>query len=247
MRADLYPELHRLEKNYWWHVGKRDIVFSLLDSYWTNHVGESMILDVGCGAGLMLECLKRYGTPLGLDFSKDALHYCQKRQLNFLCQADASAFLPFKDSSFDLITVLDLLEHLDDDERVLKEFFRVLNQEGILLISAPAFRFLWSYWDEMLHHKRRYTVVELRDKLSRAGFSIRKISYSNAFIFSPVIVVRQLKRLWNSNSQTQTSDFMPVPSMVNAVLKLLYRVEASLLKRLSFPFGLSVICLAQKG
>jgi hypothetical protein len=112
--------------------------------------------------------------------------------------------------------------------------------------TGIAFKSLWSYWDEMLHHERRYNIMELSSILSQAGLIIKRITYSNSFIFLPAIAVRQLKRLRNNSPETQASDFMPVPPLLNTVLVFLYRIEATLLRRISFPFGLSIVCLATK-
>src|SRR5436190_6704568 len=116
MRHDLYQDLYAKEQDYWWHVGKRAIVYNLLDRYFRpkGSIDTRHALDLGCGAGLNLDHLAKYARPVGTDFSEEALHFCRERGHTRLCKADA-ADLPFPDKQFDIITALDVIEHLDDD------------------------------------------------------------------------------------------------------------------------------------
>jgi len=244
MRNDLYCELYHLERTYWWHVGKRLIVSGLLEHYW-NSQSTDRIVDIGCGAGLMLECLERYGVAMGIDISSDALGFCRNRGQERLCQADAVS-LPFSSNSVSLVTALDVVEHLEQDGKALAEFHRILKPNGILALTVPAYEWLWSYWDEIHGHKRRYDLTDLSEKVNRAGFGVTKISYTNIFILPAAIAVRWLKRLQNNNANTQKSDFMHVPNLMNKIFVSLYRLEAALLKKTDAPFGLSIVCLARK-
>src|SRR5215216_6423108 len=125
MRHDLYRDLYVKEQDYWWHVGKRAIVYSLLERYRGNRQKQGRALDLGCGTGLNLDFLSRYAEPVGTDFSEEALSFCLERGHKLLCKADAAA-LPFPDGEFDIITALDVVEHLDDDLAALTEIRRVL-------------------------------------------------------------------------------------------------------------------------
>src|SRR5687768_5084734 len=186
MRHDLYQDLYVKEQDYWWHVGKRAIVYSLLERYRRRSHGNGRALDLGCGTGLNLDSLSRYARPVGTDFSEEALKFCRERGHQLLCKADAAA-LPFQDEEFDIITALDVIEHLDDDLAALREIRRVLRPGGLVIISVPAYPILWSYWDDILGHRRRYTTKAMKDVVRRSGLRLRKVSYSNVAILLPTV------------------------------------------------------------
>ncbi len=259
MRQDLYEDLYVKEQDYWWHVGKRMIVYNLISRYWTPSprpteggaltlARESRrVLDVGCGTGLNLDNIARYGLPVGMDLSREALVFCQKRGLDELCEASIDHGLPYRDQSFDIITALDAVEHFDDDYAALHEFYRVLRPGGLVVISVPAYQFMWSYWDEVLGHKRRYTVPMMRKLVRAAGFAVLKVSHSNAAILLPSLLVRLFKsQKYGEKVSESPSDFMPVPNPVNRLLTAYYEVESKIIPRVSLPFGMSVVCVARK-
>lgn len=253
MRHDLYYDMYIKEQDYWWHVGKRAIVYSLLERYWRPRRPDArrQALDLGCGTGLNLDHLAGYAHPVGTDFSEEALRFCRERGHTSLAKADA-ARLPFPDRRFSIITALDVIEHLDDDHAALLELKRVLRPGGLLIVSVPAYKLLWTYWDDILGHRRRYTTGTLRKTVEGAGLKVLKVSYSNALILAPVVAVRLLKSLLLKRAQVRNesadpeSDFMPVPGWLNRALIKYYRWEAGVLKRGSLPFGLSVVCVAQR-
>ncbi len=259
MRHDLYEDLYINEQDYWWHVGKRAIVYSLLEKYLP--AGDKSVrraLDLGCGTGLNLDSLSGYAQPIGLDSSAKALEFCARRGHRHLVQA---ASLPFADNSFDIITALDVIEHLDDDLATLHELYRVMRPGGLLIISVPAYKTLWSYWDQILGHRRRYTTRGMRRVTRAAGWRVRKVSYSNLAILLPTVGMRLVKGLRHrthavamptSDSPEQMTsdgpgtDFVPVPSWLNRAMIGYYRGESRALREVNLPFGLSVVCVAQK-
>src|SRR5260370_39392094 len=127
------------------------------------------ILDVGCGTGTMLTHLASCGKAAGVDIDEEAIGFCRERGLQDVRLGEA-ANLPFADGSFDLVTALDVVEHLDDDVGALVEMKRVLRPDGHILVTVPAHRFLWGDQDEVNMHKRRYTAPELRRRLAESGF-----------------------------------------------------------------------------
>jgi len=233
-----YQKMYELEGKYWWWVGRRRILRSILNKL---NLDSAAILDVGCGTGINLNCLRDYGTITGVDISEYAIDFCKKRGFNNVSQGDAEK-LDFEDSTFDLITALDLLEHLDDN-KALGEFHRVLKLGGYLVVTVPAFNFLWSQHDEALHHQRRYTKDRLRRVLECQGFAIEKLSYWNTFLFLPIAALR-LARKHMKNREIKT-DVEELPDIVNSFLAVILRYESYLLAHINLPFGVSVLCVAR--
>jgi SAM-dependent methyltransferase len=152
--------------------------------------------------------------------------------------------LPFPDDAFDLVTTLDVIEHIDDDVAALAELRRVLRPGGRLLVAVPAFMFLWGKQDEVSHHRRRYTARTLRRALAQAGFGVDRTSYFNTILFLPVAAVRLGRRLVRRPGARQ-SDFDLGPASLNRLLGAVFGVEASLVARRDLPFGVSVLALAR--
>lgn len=233
-----YEKMYNLEKDYWWWVGRRHLFTGIISRL---NLNSPNILDIGCGTGINLRSLEQYGAVTGVDNSECALAFCGKRGHINVLNADADN-LPFQNSTFDLITALDLLEHVDDNQ-VLNEFRRILKPDGYLMITVPAFNFMWSQHDEAVHHKRRYVKRDLISILMKNGFLISKISYWNFFTFPIVSIVRIVKNRFRIGSVT--TDTFALPKVVNSLLVYLLCMESWILKCTSFPFGVSLICLAR--
>jgi ubiquinone/menaquinone biosynthesis C-methylase UbiE len=243
MHKDEYERMYRYEGDYWWFVGRRELVLSLLKSILPAD-GERWILDVGCGTGAMVKALQPWGKVVGADLSPLALSFCRKRGCELLIETPAER-LPFQSGTFDALTALDLLEHLESDRSALCEFYRVLKPGGWLAISVPAYRFLWSGHDVALMHKRRYTAHLLRDRLLETGFQIEKLSYSVTFLFLPIMLFRLKEKLLGRH-RAPAASIIPVPARVNRFLIGVQRFEAKLIRRINLPFGVSVVALVQK-
>lgn len=246
MRLDLYKDLYKKEDCYWWHVGRRMFVNSLLQQKIAKR--ENLrILDVGCGCGRLMEDLKKYGEVFGFDIAPEALSFCSQRGLTNLARADLDKPLPYEDSSFDLIIALDVLEHVEKDLFALSEIYRILRPGGFFLLSVPAHPWLWSYWDEIIFHKRRYERGELKDKLEQAKFQVLRLSLAHALIFLPTILMRKLRKIIFSKQQKEaTSDFIPLPNFLNRIMIMGYWLENQIFKRTNIPFGLSLMAFVQK-
>ncbi|MEO8286476.1 MAG: methyltransferase domain-containing protein [Chloroflexota bacterium] len=253
MRQDLYQDLYTKEHEHWWHVGKRTIVYGLLNRYLSKRGNRDsrQALDLGCGTGLNLDHLQNYALATGTDYFEEALHFCRERGHKMICRSDAVA-LPFPDRNFDIATALDVIEHLDDDFAALCELFRVMKPGGLLIVSVPAYRFLWTYWDDILGHRRRYTTGMMREVAVRAGFRVRKLSYSNALTLAPAMAVRLTKSMLYKAAARQgkqreaKTDFMTLPKPLNNALIGYYKLETNILRRATLPFGLSVVAVLQR-
>jgi SAM-dependent methyltransferase len=240
MNPEEYVQLFRLGGSHWWFVGTRDILFSSVKQK-AGRAGR--ILDAGCGSGLMMRRFSECGPVFGFDRNMNALNHCAGLGFHSLCRGNV-VLLPYKANTFDLIIAADLLEHCEDDEKVLREFNRVTAPGGSALISVPAYNSLWSSHDESLHHKRRYSKADITGKMLRAGYVIDRATYFNTILFPPVALARlTLGKLPRQNSTINYHENM---KLLNEMLLGVMRLERRLLQRIDFPFGLSVLVIASK-
>jgi SAM-dependent methyltransferase len=246
MNKAFYAEYAQLEERHWWFTGRNRILNRLLSRHSMIN-GNQSLLNVGCGTGGFLRFYKNKGRSIGLDIERDALDYCLDRGLRDLVQGDAPD-LPFRTESFDLIMALDVLEHLEDHSAALSEFRRICAMGGHLLITVPAFNFLWGDQDLISHHRRRYTLRSLRTLVEQAGFSINRITYFNTLLFPIIASVRFWRKIESSIAPRELrSDFtLTSPGALNKVLSRVFASEAALLDRCAFPFGVSILVLATK-
>ncbi|MBI3920694.1 MAG: class I SAM-dependent methyltransferase [Armatimonadetes bacterium] len=237
--------MFELEDRYWWFVGRRHIVRSLLARR-GNLPNPCRIVDLGCGTGGNLPELAQFGEVVGVDMSPEALHLCRSRGDFPLALSDGTA-LPFREDSCDLVTVLDVLEHIEDDRRVLEELVRILRPGGKVLVTVPAYPSLWSEHDEALHHQRRYRAHELRGKVRASGLTIRKLSFAISAVLLPVYFLRWMQRFRRQPPrESAKTGLIELPAMVNGLLIAYLRFEGSWIPHMSLPFGLSIVCLAEK-
>jgi SAM-dependent methyltransferase len=243
MDPELINTEKTLEDNYWWFIGRR----ALLDRVLRRLVRHTRTaVDVGCGSGRNMLMLKPYCEQvMGFDRSPAALKLAGARGFPIAC-ADGHS-IPLADSSVNLLCAFDVLEHLDDDMRALSEFQRVLQRGGLLLLNVPAYRFLWSEHDEALLHRRRYTASELHIKLTSSGFLVLKRSYTVFFCFFPILFYRLFRGLFPKDPFAPRASHVPLPPFLNKLFIALLKLEASLMGTINFPWGTSLLVLAQKG
>jgi SAM-dependent methyltransferase len=246
MDPRIYGQLRQIEGTHWWFAGRRRIIAAVLRRL---GVQPQSVLDVGCGAGTNLELLAELhpaSALVGIDIEREPLAYCRMDRAAPVLQADVR-HLPFASAAFDLITAFDTLEHVEDDAAVLQELRRVCRPGGTLLLTVPAFPFLWGNVDDLGHHYRRYRRNELAERVTRAGFSMQLLRFMNFLLFPPIAAVRVATRLTNARRPAREdirSDFDLVKSgPLNTILARLFSLEAHLLA-LAPPFGVSLVCAA---
>lgn len=188
----------------------------------------------------MLGALSEIGPTSGLDYSDDAIHFCKEIFQGVVKKGSLPDDVPYQNGSFDLITALDVIEHIDRDVDSLKAIRALLTPSGKAVITLPAYMFLWTNFDELNEHKRRYTLGELEEKLSQAGFTIEMISYFNTLLFPVVYIVRMFNRILHRSG---ASDVEMPSSIVNAVLRAIFDFERTLLKHVRLPFGVSILAI----
>jgi len=242
MQSHHYPILYQVEETHWWYVGRRRIIQWLVERICTTlNEPSPRILDVGCGTGANLKMLAAHGRAEGVDISSQAVEFCRQRGLDSV-KLGAIEHLPYDDGSFELVTALDVIEHLDDDVAGLREMRRVLRRDGRLLLFVPAFMFLWGVQDDVSNHRRRYTLPSLLKAVEAAGFSVEWSSYANISFFLPVLVVRSVMRWLRLRAATEYGINI---SPMNGPFSRLFAAERFLLKRGRLPFGVSAVCIAR--
>ncbi|HEU5181485.1 MAG TPA: class I SAM-dependent methyltransferase [Candidatus Polarisedimenticolia bacterium] len=237
-----FAELH--EARHWWFVGRRRILASLIAA-WLPPRRDLRILDIGCGTGGMIPLLSEHGQVTGIDPAEAAIRYSKQRYDGAaeLLRMDFPAQVPaFRD--FDLVTLFDVLEHLDDDALALARAGSLLRGGGLLLITVPAHRCLWSPHDEINQHRRRYGRSELRARLEQSGFRIEKLSYYNMLLFPIVYAARLLRR--HLRPRDRRSDVRIGNDWINDRLADVFGAERHLLKHWELPVGVSLIAMARK-
>lgn len=249
------PVLTVLEEDkHAWFAGRTRAILKYLDAevrvYQPGEVRK--VLDIGSGAGNMAHHLAHYGQVVGLDPNPRPLAVAAGRGLDVV--QSMGDLLPFATGEFDLVALLDTVEHIPDELGVFAECLRVLKPGGKLIVTVPAFMSLWSYNDEINAHQRRYTAPELAQKLEITGFRVKRISYNNFFLF-PLIAGIRLLRPYNpglasphltTESDVYQVEMESIPEPANTVLHGVGWLEAELVQRTNLPFGTSVLCIAEK-
>lgn len=243
MKEQMYDYFYHIEEKHWWFQGRLDIVMKLIHTY-AQHTNHAKILDVGCGTGMVLQALQAYGTVWGIDKSEKAIRYSKEKVPGARVYiASFPEHMP--NAQFDIITVLDVLEHIDQDRQALSKLTHMLKPGGIVVITAPAYKFLWTSHDDMNEHKRRYTVPELKEKVLEASLDIKKISYYNTLLFLPMVLVKLSCRFFFHDVKAHFGH-TPSPAFINLPLRFLFSLEKYVLPYINFPFGISIIVIATK-
>ena len=247
MQEQYYRVIYDTELVHWWACGRRRILSSVLRQL-TPPQRPLLVADVGCGMGSTLGMLSEFGTVVGIDTSPTALSFSRERGHPMLV-AGSLPGLPFADESFDVVCALDVIEHIDDDFTAAKELWRVCKPGGLLLITVPAYQWLWSEHDDVNEHKRRYTRPRLRESFAQVPVEYLKLSYMNTWLAPPVMLVRWVKRMFRKTPKRSAelkSDVYMLPRPINRALERLFASEAIWLRHGSLPFGISVLCAARK-
>lgn len=239
MPVSHYRSLEALEDEYWWHRNR----LRLARSWLRDAAGKRpSVLDLGCGTGGFLAQLARdldSRDAVGVEASPFGLEACRRRGIDAIERDLAQPFDLHR--AFDVVTAMDVLEHLPDEASALESARRNLRAGGLFLASVPALPWLFSTWDQSLGHHRRYTRRRLHALVEAAGFDVLRCSYAFAYALAPAVV----RRLVGRDYTEETCVFPPVPSWLNALLRGVGAVETGWLRHARLPLGLSVYVLAR--
>jgi ubiquinone/menaquinone biosynthesis C-methylase UbiE len=240
----LLEETARAERNHFWFHGFRRFVTPLLTEAAGGRPG-LRILDCGCGTGNNLPMLRKYGRATGVDITFSGLVYARQHGERLLARASAMS-LPFSDGSFDIVTSFDVIYAFDDTmaAMALSEMQRVLTPGGHLVLNVAALPILRGDHSVLGGEVQRYTRRGLRGHLERAGFRLRRLTYTNASILPIVAGVRFAQRI---RGHHESNSEMTVPiAPVNLALSAILAVEAAALRVVNMPLGSSLLALAEK-
>ena len=244
MEKSIFQSMSRVEDRHWWFVARRHILNKLISGL--KLPKNAAILEAGCGTGGNLKMLSAHGNLSALEYDAAARMLANARGVIEARPGALPDEIPFA-GPFDLIALLDVLEHLEHDEASLAALAGKLAPGGRLLLTVPAFMFLWSRHDTSHHHHRRYTLPQLKKLLNRAGLRVTFSSYFNFWLFPLIAFVRLLER-WKKPKPAREADgvLSVPPAPLNALLKGIFGSEAALLPRIRLPFGVSIVVVAEK-
>jgi len=238
-----FENLLKVEDTYWWHLTRYHYALALINTYKNRSRSKIRLADLGCGTGGFLRFLKKngYNGLVGYDqcdLGKNELHrhQIQIEKINF------SSSFKLNERPFDIITVMDVLEHIADEKTFICSLKENLASTGLLLVTVPAFQHLNSFWDEKLGHYRRYSRANIKSLLTEADFELLTCSYFFSFLYPGALI----RKLAGSNKGSAKCEFPRVPNMLNDFLIFLGKIEQKLMGHYQIPFGVSVVALARK-
>jgi SAM-dependent methyltransferase len=238
MDRDYELQTHRAEDRHWWYRGRRNVIDRVLDGL--GLPAPARILDAGCGSGRNTVEIARRGTVTGVELSPTSVALARERNVGEVIEGSV-LHMPFPPGGFDLAVCLDVVEHLEDDRAALTELRRVVAPGGALLVTVPAYQWLWSGHDVVNHHFRRYTRNSLRTVAEDAGWRQERTTYFNSLLLPVAILLRILDRISTRTTESSLDLWVP-PEPLNRMLERPMDMEAAAIARGGrIPAGLSLL------
>ncbi len=241
MDRDVYDRMNTLEARHWWFVARRDMIEALIRRR-AQLPADARILEAGCGSGGNLALLQKFGRVDGFEYDDTARADAIRKSGLDIAFGALPDQVPFEGQTYDLIGLFDVLEHVEPDAASLRALAARLRPGGKLLVTVPAFPFLWSKHDEAHHHFRRYTRASLSRVAAEAGLKMTYGTYFNTLLFPLAITARAVKTLTESDAPDDT---MP-PGWLNSVMRHIFGAERFVLGRIPLPVGLSLGAVLEK-
>lgn len=238
MDREVYERMAQHDASHWWYVARRKILSDLITREIKPPKGAS-ILEIGCGTGHNFAMLGSFGHVDAIEIDEGAREVAEGRLGRPILTAPLPSLDGIANASYDMIALLDVLEHIGEDEASLASIRKKLKPGGKLLLTVPANPWMWSAHDRAHHHQRRYTIASLQAVVRKAGLKVELMSHFNSLLF-PVAAVMRL--IGKATGKTESDDKMPSAG-VNAILERVFRIERHLVGRVPLPAGVSIVAI----
>ena len=238
MERIVYDRMAEIDSLHWWYRARREILADLIARSITLPA-EARILEVGCGTGHNLDMLGRFGRVDAIEIDDAARALASRRLGHAVMAAPLPELSGVEDHAYDLIAILDVLEHIDPDREALVSMARKLKPGGRILITVPAHPWMWSAHDVVNHHKRRYTRATLRAVIEAAGLKLELLSWFNSLLFPLAALARLMGRV---TGKEDSDDTLP-PGPINRLFEGIFGLERHAVGRLPMPPGVSLVAI----
>ena len=239
MERIVYDRMAEIDQLHWWYRARRDILSDLIGRA-IRLPEDARILEIGCGTGHNLDMLRRFGRVDAIEVDAAARAIASKRLGHAVMSAPLPELTGVEDRAYDLIAILDVLEHIDPDREALVSMARKLRPGGRILITVPAHPWMWSAHDVVNHHKRRYTRRTLRAVVEAAGLKLEMMSWFNSLLFPLAAAARLVGRI---TGKEDSDDTLP-PGPINRLFEGIFALERHALGKVPFPPGVSLVAIA---
>ena len=239
MQESAYKAMQNMQDRHWWYKGRYEIIQAVLDQYLPGK--NRSILDFGSGFGGMIPLLRNYGSVDAVEPNTEAWPHLKRKSARNIYTGINS--MDNDSPRYNMVTMFDVIEHIEDDiETARLVYTKALSQEGFFVVTVPAYPWMWGVHDEINQHYRRYTSERLRSVLHAAGFSILRQTYFMSRLFPLAVAGRVISKL-----KPESNPGLKIPpKVINSALFSIFRGEAKALQSKDYPFGLSLLCIAQK-
>lgn len=239
MERVIYERMAELDELHWWYRARREVLEALIRRA-ISLPGQARILEVGCGTGHNIKMLETFGSVDGVEIDPEVRAVAEARLGRKIASAPLPELKGIERAAYDFVAALDVVEHVDDDHSAIAALGSCLKSGGSLLVTVPAHQWMWSAHDELNHHKRRYSLQELRRLIEQSPLELKSIGYFNSLLFPLAVGARLAARVTGGGGG---DDKLP-PKPVNYLFERCFAAERRLIGTVPLPPGLSLFAIA---
>jgi 2-polyprenyl-3-methyl-5-hydroxy-6-metoxy-1,4-benzoquinol methylase len=236
----IYDRMAEHDSTHWWYRARREVLASVIARK-VKLPKDARILEIGCGTGHNLPMLARFGRVDAVEIDDAARSVAEQRLGRPVGSGPLPELTGVPDGQYDLVALLDVLEHVQDDVAALKSIATRLKPGGTILLTVPQYPWMWSGHDVANHHHRRYVKATLKSALKAAGLRLDLLSSFNSLLFLPAAAQRLVARMTGKEG----SDDNPPPRLINALFEKVFGLERYLVGRVPMPPGVSLIAVVR--